>query len=264
MTDIRMERRVIALESRIKKCRNVDTLGVKPNFFNYNKSERKRIQEAETIYYPSEFYAELFDVMGKKTFPTYHTYKCAQDKIKQHALFALLNISHPNTRVFYGNRQKATILEFFDFPFIAKIPRGSALGKGVHLIRDHTDLRAYCSLTHVAYIQEYLPVTQDIRVVIIGNQVVLAYWRIAKPGDFRCNIALGGTVDFKAVPNEALELALSTSQSCQWDDVGIDIITHEDQFYVIEANMKYGKEGFRMAGIDYCALMEEKIANREI
>jgi hypothetical protein len=33
---------------------------------------------------------------------------------------------------------------------------------------------------------------------------------------------------------------------------------------VFEANMKYGKEGFRKAGIDYDRLMEEMIANGEI
>jgi ribosomal protein S6--L-glutamate ligase len=33
---------------------------------------------------------------------------------------------------------------------------------------------------------------------------------------------------------------------------------------VLEANMKYGKEGFRKAGIDYTKLMEDMIENGEI
>ena len=49
------------------------------------------------------------------------------DKIKQSALFDLLEVPHPRTRVFYGNRQKKTIRDYFAYPFIAKIPRGSAM-----------------------------------------------------------------------------------------------------------------------------------------
>ena len=96
----------IALESRLRQCKNVITLGVRPNFSDYTSEEAHLIRNASKIYYPSSFYADLFDAIGKNTFPSYHTYKCVQDKIKQTALFELLNISHPRTRVFYGKRQK--------------------------------------------------------------------------------------------------------------------------------------------------------------
>jgi len=46
--------------------------------------------------------------------------------------------------------------------------------------------------------------------------------------------------------------------------VGIDIISQKGELYVIEANMKYGKEGFRAAGINYIQLMETMIENEEI
>ncbi|MFP4349081.1 MAG: RimK family alpha-L-glutamate ligase, partial [Desulfococcaceae bacterium] len=60
------------------------------------------------------------------------------------------------------------------------------------------------------------------------------------------------------------DLALNTARSCGWDDVGIDICAFDGWFYVLEANMKYGKEGFRQAGIDYTRLMETLIENGEI
>ncbi|MGD9247348.1 MAG: RimK family alpha-L-glutamate ligase, partial [Desulfobacteraceae bacterium] len=112
---------IIALENRLRECPFVRALGVRPNYSDYNEAERELIDSAVKIYYPSSFYAELFDTIGKKTFPSYHTYKYAQDKIKQTALFNLAGIDHPHTRVFYGKRQKGKILELFDFPFIAKI-----------------------------------------------------------------------------------------------------------------------------------------------
>jgi len=254
----------IALEARLKDCKNVITLGVRPNFSDYTKKEAKLIRNAEKIYYPTTFYADLFDAMGKKTFPSYHTYKCVQDKIKQTALFNLLKIPHPKTRVFYGKRQKKTITDHFQFPLIGKIPRGSAMGRGVYLIKNKDDLDAYLQVTGPAYIQEYLAIDRDIRIVIIGKKIAHSYWRIASEGEFRSNVALGGVVSLDPVPTEALDIALNTAKNCQWDDVGIDICEYNKKFYVLEVNMKYGKEGFRKAGIDYKKLMETMIDNEEI
>jgi ribosomal protein S6--L-glutamate ligase len=256
--------KVIALGARLRECKNVVTLGVRPNFSDYTSEESDLIRKAGKIYYPSSFYADLFDAIGKNTFPSYHTYKCVQDKIKQTALFELQDIPHPRTRVFYGNQQKKRITDYFNIPFIGKIPRGSAMGRGVYLIRNQSELEEYLVSTDVAYIQEYLPVDRDIRVVVIGQRIVHAYWRIAAQNEFRSNIALGGSICLDSVPQEALDLALHTASSCRWDDVGIDICEHGGNYYVFEANMKYGKEGFRQAGIDYIHLMEGMIQNEEI
>ena len=138
------------------------------------------------------------------------------------------------------------------------------MGRGVYLIQTQQELESYLRLTSVAYIQEYLPVDRDIRVVIIGHRIVHAYWRIASQEEFRTNLAVGGTVSLASVPPEALSLASRTAQGCGWDDVGIDICRHDKHYYVLEANMKYGKEGFRQAGIDYIKLMEDMIENEEI
>lgn len=256
--------KAVALEARLKSCRNVVTLGVKPNFSDYSAAETALILQARKVYYPTQFYADLLDTAGIATFPSYHTYKCVQDKIKQTALLNILGISHPRTRVFYGKRQISSITQHFRFPFIAKIPRGSAMGRGVFKIRNSEDLNSYILNTPIAYIQEYLPMDRDIRVVVIGGRVVHAYWRIAPVDDFRTNVAVGGTVNFDPVPVEARRLALDTARKCRWDDVGIDICQCNGKYYVIEANMKYGKEGFRLAGIDFLHLMESMIENGEI
>ncbi len=259
-----MPKEAIALEARLRNCKNVITLGVRSNFSDYSPREAELIRTADKVYYPTTFYADLFDAMGKATFPSYHTYKCVQDKIKQTALFELLNIAHPRTRVFYGKRQKNSIQQYFEFPFIAKIPRGSAMGRGVYLVHNQKELGRYLDRVSPAYIQEYLPIDRDIRVVVIGNRIVHAYWRVAPQNEFRSNLAVGGTVQLDGVPEKAKDLALQSAHACRWNDVGIDICEHNGQFYVLEANMKYGREGFRMAGLDYDKMMESMIENEEI
>lgn len=259
-----MPAKFIAIERRLRNCGNIRTLGVKTNFFDYTPMERKMIRDAEKIFYPTAFYADLFDTMGKKTFPSRHTYCYAQDKVKQTALFHLLGVPHPKTRVFYGKRKIGRISDHFSFPFIAKIPRGSALGRGVFLIKDEKSLEEYCTANHAAYIQEYLPIGRDLRVVVIGYRAVLAYWRVAPPTEFRTNISIGGRVDLDDIPESAVKLAENTARQCRWDDVGIDIICHAKDSYVIEGNMKYGKAGFAAAGIDYFKMMEDMIENGQL
>ena len=138
------------------------------------------------------------------------------------------------------------------------------MGRGVFLIRDAAELNDYLDMNQPAYIQEYLPIDRDIRIVVIGRRVVHAYWRLAPAGEFRTNVAVGGSIRLDDIPDPALELARQTAQQCGWDDVGIDICLHGGQYFVLEANMKYGKEGFRKAGIEYNRLMESMIENGEI
>jgi ribosomal protein S6--L-glutamate ligase len=76
---------------------------------------------------------------------------------------------------------------------------------------------------------------------------------------------LGGRISLDRVPEAALSLALRTAhESCGWDDVGLDICSHDGNYTLLEANMKYGKEGFRAAGIDYIQMMEQMIDDGQI
>lgn len=134
------------------------------------------------------------------------------------------------------------------------------MGRGVYLIQNAAELADYCNAKRPAYIQEYLPIDRDMRVVVIGGQVVHAYWRIASADGYRTNVAAGGRIELGAVPSGALRLACETAKCCGWDDVGIDICVYQGAFYVLEGNMKYGREGFRQAGLDYGQVMSDLIS----
>ncbi|MCK5313304.1 MAG: ATP-grasp domain-containing protein [Desulfobacteraceae bacterium] len=254
----------IAIGARLIKSPHINTLGLKPNFSDYSKNEKELIISAKKIYFPTAFFADLFNTMGKDTFPSFHTYKFAQDKIRQTAIFKMLNIPHPKTRIFYGKKQKNSILDSFKLPFIAKKARGSSKGRDVYLIDNMDDLSEYLSLNQPAYIQQYIPIDRDIRVVIIGEKVRIAYWRESGGNDFRTNISQGGNIKFDHVPEQALNLALDTAKRCGWNDVGIDIIKDNNNFFIIEANMKYGTQGFKAAGIDYKKMLEKIILLKEV
>jgi ribosomal protein S6--L-glutamate ligase len=188
----------IALGSRLKGVPEVLTLGVKPNFFDYSVQERKLILGAEIILYPTLNYAQFFTTMENRIFPSLETYLYADEKIKQTTLFHMLDIPHPHTRVYYHLHHK-DIIKDFSFPFVAKLARRSARGRGVFKIHNSEELKNYLDLTRIAYIQEYLPHDRDLRVVLIKYHPVLAYWRIRSPDNFRTNLSQGGKISFDQI-----------------------------------------------------------------
>ena len=255
--------RPLAIGSRLARFPQVHTLGLRPNLEDYTPEERRLIGRAPTIYYPTDAFAAQLVSLGKRIFPSLECHLYEGDKIKQTRLFQLLDLPHPRTRVFYG-RQRRRIGEHFSFPFIAKRPRGSSQGRGVFLIRDAGELERYLEDNPVAYIQEYLPLQRDIRVVLIGFQPVCAYWRIPPPGEFRCNLGQGGEVDFRGVPPQAVELACRLARRANLDEVGVDIAWHQGRPWLLEFNVKYGHQGPRQAGIDVRRLVLDKILAGEL
>ena len=196
----------VALGSRLTGVPEVMTLGVKPNFYDYSPRERALIFRSKPILYPTRHYAQFFTTLGKPIFPSLETYLYADEKIKQSTLFCMLGIPHPRTRVYYSRHHK-DILKDFTFPFIAKVPRASAQGRGVFKILDEGHLQTYLGLTKVAYIQDYVPHERDLRVILINYKPLLSYWRQRRPEEFRTNLFHGGSIHFEGIPSEALRLA---------------------------------------------------------
>ena len=127
-------------------------------------------------------------------------------------------------------------------PFVAKLPKASQ-GSGVWLIQTRADWKAYLERTDILYVQEYLPINRDIRVVIIGDQVVCAYWRLQSDQGFYNNVAKGGVIDQSPVPAQAINLALHLATSLSIDHGGFDIAMVGDHPYVFEFNRLFGNQG---------------------
>ena len=253
----------IALGSRLLGVPEVLILGVRPNFLDYSPRERDMILNSEIILFPTLNYAQFLTTMGKRIFPSLETYLYADEKIKQTTLFYMLGIPHPKTKVYY-HLHHSDILEEFDFPFVAKLPRSSARGKGVFKVECEEDLHAYLKMTSVAYIQEYLPHDRDLRVILINYRPVLAYWRVARPGSFKTNVSQGGRIEFNNIPQEPLKLAEHAARQCRFNDVGLDLIYSRGKWYVIEANMKYGRKGLKLKGLELKQIFRDMLVSREL
>jgi RimK family alpha-L-glutamate ligase len=90
---------------------------------------------------------------------------------------------------------------------------------------------------HGAVVQELVPpLGHDLRLVVAGSRVVGAVERVARPGEWRTNVSLGGTRR-KVVPSaRACDLGLRAAAACGMDLVGIDLLPTDDGYVVLELN----------------------------
>jgi ribosomal protein S6--L-glutamate ligase len=256
-----MVNKKVVLGKRLRGSGELTPLGVKPNVEDYSGAELDLLRAADTVYYPSGLYEAVFLALGKQVFPA-NSHVFLGDKVKQTALFTLLDIPHPRTRIYYGPGKAGRILRDFPLPFVAKVPRGSSQGRGVFLVRSAADLTRYLGRVSPAYIQEYLAIDRDLRVVVLNGKVLHAYWRIARPGEFRTNVAQGATVSLEGIPRGALQFAEEVAERCGFGEAGLDILLVDGRYLVLEANMMYGLQGFAAANLDVYALVRDRLSQR--
>ena len=66
--------------------------------------------------------------------------------------------------------------------------------------------------------------------------MVGAATRVAAPGEWRTNVALGGRPVAATPPAEACELALAATRQLAIDFGGVDLLPEEDSWVVLEVN----------------------------
>ena len=259
-----MKRLRVAIGEQLKGCPQVITLGVRPQLSDYTTEERGLIRGADRIFYPTLRFVDIFATLGKETFPSVNCYRLLGDKLKQTALFCLLDITHPRTRVYYGPKQKRNILKDFVFPLVAKKPFRSSKDRHVFLIRDQEELDWYNEQCNPAYIQEYVPGEGELKIVVLNYNTLLGYWRASIGGDLKGCLTRGEALQIAQLPAEAVSVAKYIASAADLSDVAVDMILDGNQIWVIELDFRYGNSVWRQAGQDRIELIMEMISNREL
>ena len=86
---------------------------------------------------------------------------------------------------------------------------------------------------------------RDLRVYVVGDEVVAAMHRYAPENDWRTNVALGAEVAdaTDSIPDEARELALAATDVVGLDYAGIDLLESDEGWFVLEVNPTAGFKG---------------------
>lgn len=207
--------------------------------------ELAKIKEADVLLFPENWQVNsLVYGMKKKIFPSIESIQLGFSKTEMtRALWTVCPKNLPYTEILGNSKDnKRKVLETFPFPFVAKEIRNS-MGKGVFLIQSEEDFEKYAENNDVFYIQEYLPIDRDLRVCIVGDEVIGSYWRIGNNG-FHNNVSQGGTISFDDIPDAALELVRDVAAKLNINHAGFDIVSANGRYYILEFNVLFGNQAF--------------------
>lgn len=213
--------------------------------------QREAILAADVLLFPEYWQVNaLTYAWRKRIFPSINSYHLGHDKIEMTRAFEAVCPAHlPQTRILPSTPNAVEqILDEFVFPFVAKVAR-SSMGQGVTRIDSRAQLQNYAQANDVLYVQEYLPIKRDLRVVVVGQQVVAGYWREAPEGGFHNNVARGGRVSFDSVPQAALDLVTRVATQLGVDHAGFDVAELDGHYFFFEFNVRFGTEALNARGI---------------
>jgi [lysine-biosynthesis-protein LysW]--L-2-aminoadipate ligase len=161
----------------------------------------------------------------------------AHDKLATARSLEAAGVPHPRTA--HVNDPDCPIP--FSPPVVVK-PRFGSWGKDVVLCEDLAALRRCLAddanrawfRTHGAIVQELIPpLGHDLRIVVAGSSVVGAVRRVARPGEWRTNVALGARRERVSPPPEARALAVAAARAVDADLVGVDLLPTPDGGHVV-------------------------------
>ena len=193
--------------------------------------------------------AEYLELMGYRVFNSAKAIYACDDKSVTHLLLSGADIPMPKTIVapmtftnigYTDLYFLEDVAERLGYPMVVKECFGS-FGQQVYLVKDMDELAATVKQIGAKpmLFQEYIKSShgRDIRLQVVGKQVIAAMYRYSDSGDFRANLTIGGKMKPYQPTKEQEDLALKSCEVLGLDFAGVDILFGEnDKPLVCEVN----------------------------
>jgi ribosomal protein S6--L-glutamate ligase len=158
----------------------------------------------------------------------------AIDKYLSLVLLARAGLRVPRTIVVQGAAAAEGAWAEFATPCVAK-PLFGSRGRGIQRVGSAAEAAAI-GAAGVTYLQEFVSHPGwDLRVLLVGDDA-FAMRRIARPGEWRTNISLGGRPEAAAPSTEIVDLARRAAAAVGATIAGVDILPTPDGPVVLEVN----------------------------
>jgi ribosomal protein S6--L-glutamate ligase len=171
----------------------------------------------------------------------------AHDKLLTQLKLQQKNIPMPRTYLSATMEAAKDILSKMNYPVIMKFPQGTQ-GKGVMFADSFasasTILDALDVLNQPFIIQEYVETNScDIRLIVVGDEVVAGMKRKGKSNDKRANIHAGGTGEAFVPDAYMVKIAVEAAKVIGSEICGVDILEGPTGPLIIEVNISPGLQG---------------------
>ncbi|MCS2163339.1 30S ribosomal protein S6--L-glutamate ligase [Scandinavium sp. H11S7] len=219
-----------------------------------------RIGSAITFYGTAAL--RQFEILGSYPLNESVAITRARDKLRSLQLLARQGIDLPMTGIAHSPDDTSDMIEMVGgAPLVVKLVEGTQ-GIGVVLAETRqaaeSVIDAFRGLNAHILVQEYIQEAKgcDIRCFVVGDDVVAAIERRAKPGDFRSNLHRGGVATVADITPLEREIAIKSAQTLGLDVAGVDILRANRGPLVMEVNASPGLEGIeKTTGVDIAGKM---------
>jgi RimK family alpha-L-glutamate ligase len=143
-----------------------------------------------------------------------------------------------------------------------------SFGQQVYLVNNKQEMKDKLQEigTRPLLFQEFIgsSIGKDIRLQVVGNQVVATMYRYSDNGDFRANISNGGKMKPFEPTKEQTDIAIQCCRILGLDFAGVDILFGEDQEPIVcEVNSNaHFKNIYDCTGVNVADAIMELIIKR--
>lgn len=182
-----------------------------------------------------------FEAAGAKVVPSVTAIENAVDRYRRTVQLGRAGVPILETR-FAGSLEDAVDFVRYVETAVYK-PRHNASGEGLSLLRAN-DPGLQANLLQIAkqegfpfYLQQFISgLERDIRVVVVGGEVLGAYARIALPGRWQTSPRMGGRYADCPTTPEISHLAIQAVKSCGIDIATVELAPTPDGLLVFDVN----------------------------
>lgn len=139
----------------------------------------------------------------------------------------------------------------------------SSMGQGVNYIESPTELNRHVQTIKMGDVlyQQYLPIKEDYRVMIIDGKAVAGVTRDMVVGQKISNLSAGGTARQLKLDQSMIELATQAALTCRLDYCGVDLLRDElGNLFIIEINRLPQFQGLeRVSGLNIAGMIIDSI-----
>ncbi len=243
------------------------------NITSYNPSIHYRGQElnafdaviprigASITFYGSALVRQ-FEMMGVYCLNRSAAIKRSRDKLLCLQLLSRKGLGLPITGFSHSPGDIKDLIKMVGgAPLVIKLLEGT---QGIGVVLAETNkaaesvIEAFLGLKVNIMVQEYIKESKgaDVRCFVVGNKVVAAMERKAKPGEFRSNLHRGGSTRLVELTEKEITTALSAAKIMGLNVAGVDLLRSDRGPLIMEVNSSPGLEGIEKAtGIDVADLI---------
>jgi len=212
-----------------------------------------------------------FELMGALSANSSASISRSRDKLRALQLIGNSGVEMPVTGYVHLSRDIESVLMTVGRPpYVIKLLEGTQ-GRGVVLTETMeaavSAIETMKKIDANILIQEFISEAkgEDIRAIVVGDNVVASMKRKAKPGEFRSNVHLGGSVEGYKLTEEEEISAIKAAKVLGLSVAGVDLIQSSRGPLILEVNSSPGLEGIeRASGIDVAGKIVDYLEDRHL